>query len=86
MTEKYVNICVNLDVRDAEGKPTVIKTPKETVPFNHDDIIHFSISVLENGVETVLREHAIWNSNIWDDPDTVKGSLVFKRKEQRSKP
>lgn len=56
----YVNFCVNLDNRDSEGKPRIIKTPKDIITISNDDTIYFSISVIEDGVETDLKTARLW--------------------------
>ena len=62
MKEYYVNFCINLDDRDKEGKPKVVKTPVETIQgIQTDDVVNFSISIIENGVETELKTAKLWN-------------------------
>lgn len=82
MAKKYVNLHINLDERDASGKPTVIQIPKDAVPFHHaDDIVLFSISIIEDGVETVVKRNAIYDRNVWNDPDLENPSYKFVMKE-----
>lgn len=86
MTQKIVNLCVNLDERDAQGKPTVTKTPSDPVNFHcEDDIILFSISVIENSSETVLKQNAIYNSKVWNDPDLAKRDYKFVRVKETAR-
>lgn len=59
MSVRYVNFCVNLDDRTADGKPKLIKSPEDGVIFNSEDLVLLSISVIENGVEDVLAKHSI---------------------------
>jgi hypothetical protein len=55
--EYNLNLCVNLDKRDSEGKPTIIKTPKETITVLVKDTVHFTISVIEKGAEKELATY-----------------------------
>jgi len=60
--EYNLNFCVNLDKRDSTGKPTVTKTPADLIKgITENDVVHFSISIIENGVETELKTAKLWN-------------------------
>lgn len=108
MTQKIVNICVNLDKRDsqgsimrrcclrlispllrlikAQGKPTVTKFPRDPVNFYaNEDIIFFSISVIEHGAETVLKTCGIFNRTVWNDPIEEKGVYKFTRVKETAR-
>ena len=62
--EYQVNYCLNLDKRDSEGWPLVIKTPKDPIKIKHEDVVHLSFSIIENGVEKVLLTNKLWKENV----------------------
>jgi hypothetical protein len=70
MTEYYVTYCINLDDRDADGKPKLIRNPKGSFHINTDDIVHLSFSIIEDGAERELG-----TAKLWDE--------VIKLKEER---
>ena len=59
--DHYVNVCLNLDKRDSNGKPTVTKTPEDYIKFSLYDLVILTISIIENGVEKEVKTVKLWN-------------------------
>jgi hypothetical protein len=57
MTEYYMTVCINLDKRDSEGKPTIIKTPKENITVLTSDTVHFTFSIINKGAEKEIATY-----------------------------
>lgn len=55
MTVRYVHFTVDLDHRTPDGKPRVYVDPRKTV-LCPSDLVVLSLSILENGAETVVLE------------------------------
>jgi len=60
--ECEINFCLNLDKRDSNGKPTLTKTPKGFLTIHKEDVVHFTISTIENGAE-----HNVYTAHLWND-------------------